>query len=99
MNPAMPSIAPPPTLTRVAMLASRRRGGVGAGVVPGATNGAGYGVGEVGGAMLPAEKSCTINCVPPRAISRRPWREPWPLTGGTTSIVYDRERNPATTVP
>jgi predicted secreted hydrolase len=33
------------------------------------------------------EESCAMNCVPPRAISRRPWREPWPLTGGTTSIV------------
>src|SRR6476469_8547057 len=45
MNPAMPSFWPPWTLTRVAMFASRRRGGVGAGVEPGATNGGGYGVG------------------------------------------------------
>src|SRR5881227_2032998 len=50
MNPAMPSFWPPWTLTRVAMLARRRRGGVGTGVAPGATNGGGYGVGVGGGA-------------------------------------------------
>src|SRR4051812_38271927 len=81
------------------MFASRRRGGVGTGVAPGATNGAGYGVGVGPGLEADPDGPCTMNCVPPSATSRRPWREPWPLTGGTTSIVYERDRNPATTVP